>query len=117
MYMYIEYSSTNFFFTFCFSFSYLRDDNVSERHGTAGDVGGRLEMEGTIVEHVVLDTVVDVRDLADIKPATLGLEVLHQFSPPVFHEMEAFVLVEHMTCNGNGCVSAKSNAHVHVLPY
>ena len=83
---------------FCFSLLYLRDDDVSERHGTAGDVWGRLEVEGTIVEHIVLDTVVDVRDLADIKPATLGLEILHQFSPTILHEMEAFILVEHMTC-------------------
>ena len=103
-------SVDNVLYLLLLPFSYLRDDNVSERHGTAGDVGGGLEMEGTIVEYVVLDTVVDVRDLADVKPATLGLEVLHQFSPPVLQEWDGLIFVQ-LTCIVKGEGSTMRNVN------
>ena len=46
------------------------------------------------MKEVVLDAVIDIRDLADVKQAIFQLEVLEQFGPSVDHHLHGLSVIQ-----------------------
>lgn len=67
--------------------TYLRDDYVGQRLGQVVDLHHVVQLEGAVVLHIILDAVVDVRDLADVVAAVLHFEVLLQLGPAPQHQL------------------------------
>ena len=46
------------------------------------------------MKQVVLNAVIDIGDLADVKPAVLELEVLEQFGPSIDHHLHGLPMIQ-----------------------
>lgn len=55
---------------------HLRDDNVSQSSRQSEQFQGVLEAERRIVDNIILDTVINVRDFTDVVAAVLHAKVL-----------------------------------------
>ena len=74
--------------------AYLWDDDVGQGLGALVDLHHVVQLEGAVVLHVVLDAVVDVRDLADVVTSVLHSEVLLQFRPTAQHQLQRLAVVQ-----------------------
>lgn len=59
---------------------------------------GAFQLQASIVLDVVLDTVIDVRDLADIVTSVLQSEVLLQLPPALQHQLQGLTVVQLQVC-------------------
>ena len=73
---------------------YLWDDDVGQGLGAVVDLHHVVQLEGAVVLHVVLDAVVDVRDLADVVASVLHFEVLLQFRPTAQHQLQRLAVIQ-----------------------
>lgn len=74
--------------------SNLWDDYVSQSAGQSEELQRVLQADGGVVLRVVLDAVVDVRDLADVVAAVLHAEVPLQLRPALQHQLQRLAVVQ-----------------------
>ena len=46
------------------------------------------------MKEIILDAVIDIGDLADVKPSIFQLEVLEQFGPSVDHHLHGLPMIQ-----------------------
>ena len=79
--------------------TYLGNDDVRQRLGAHEELVGALVLQGLLVVlQVVLDAVVDVGDLADLKLPALQLEVLLQLRPAPDQQLPRLPVVQRQVC-------------------
>lgn len=51
--------------------------------------------QAPVVQEVVFNAVIDIRDLADVKLPVLQLEVLLQLAPAIHHQLQCLLVIQH----------------------
>lgn len=72
----------------------LRYDDVGQRSREAEELQGVGQVQRGVVLRVVLDAVVDVRDLTDVVAAALHAEISLQFGPALQHQLQRLAVVQ-----------------------
>ena len=73
----------------------LWNDNVSQILSVGIELFGLVELQGVVVvKEVVLDAVVDVRDLGDVEDAVFVQEIFFEFGPSPDHQFPSFSVIE-----------------------
>ena len=82
----------------------LRDDHIRQVLHVGVQLHSHLpclavNQNCSVVFHVILYTIIDVRDLGDVKDASFWQEVFLQLSPTPRHQVPGLTVVEHLhTC-------------------
>lgn len=77
-----------------FQLLYLRNDYVSECTRQPEELQGVLQAHRAVVLRVILHTVIDVRNFADVIAPVLHAEVPLQLGPALEHELESLTVVQ-----------------------
>ena len=79
---------------------YLGYDDVRQGLGAHEELMSTFILQGLLVVlEVILDAVVDVRDLADLKLPALQLEVFLQLGPAANQQLPGLTVVQGEVCN------------------
>lgn len=73
---------------------YLRNDDVSERTRQPEELQRVFQAQRAVVLCVILHTVIDVGNFADVIAAILHAEVPLQLGPALEHELQSLTVVQ-----------------------
>lgn len=74
--------------------SHLRDDDVSQGSRQSEQLQHVLKAQSSVVDDVVLDTVVNIRYFTDVVAAVLHAEVSLEFGPALQHQLQCLTVVQ-----------------------
>lgn len=73
---------------------YLWYDDVCQRSWQGEQFHSVLQAQGTVVLNIILHTVIDVWNLADVVASVLHVEVPLQFRPALEHHLQSLTVVQ-----------------------
>lgn len=93
---------------------YLRYNNIGQILGADVQLFGLLELNGVLVVlQIVLDAVVDIRDLADVERFVFRVKVLLDFAPAAVHQVPRLPMVENRLYNQSRFTPCTQTAPIH----
>lgn len=73
---------------------YLWYDDICQRSRQGEEFHSSLQAQGTVVLNIILHTVIDVWDFADVVASTFHVEVPLQFRPALQHHLQSLAVVQ-----------------------